>query len=148
MEHNLPDNFNLGKGSYGYIFQFNSLLSISKYGFLLSSNYQWNANSNSGYHFGNEFSSKVSVFREWNLNKWSLILNIGLLAESIDRNKHENGNYVPETGGRGLFIDTGLNFRTEKWMAGISFSEPIIQHYSNDVVDARYRTTTHISYLF
>ncbi len=44
----LPDNFNIGLGSYGYIMQLNNLWSKDKSGFLLNGNYQLNGKTQEG----------------------------------------------------------------------------------------------------
>ena len=145
---NLPENFNIGNGSLGYIFQLNSVLSYDQFGLLLNNNYQLNGRTEDGYHFGNQFSSQLTAFREFPVGKISVIPNLGLLYERISSDEFSNENNVPETGGKGLFFSPSINFKTDKWLAGISYALPIDQHYSGGVIEAGRKLTVHCSYLF
>lgn len=147
-DEDLPENFNIGNGSLGYIFQMNAVLSHNKYGFLINNNYQLNSRTAQGYHFGNQFSSQLTAFREFPTEKFSIIPNAGLLYERISSDEYSNKNQVPEKGGEGLFFSSAINFKTEKWLAGVSYSLPIDQHYSGGVIDAGNRLAVHFSYLF
>ena len=116
LAENLPENFNIGNGSLGYILQMNAVLSHKQSGLLINSNYQWNSNTKKGYHFGNQFSSQLSGFREFPIGKLTLIPNLGLMYEHISSNAYKNGNTVPETGAEGLFISSAMNFKTNKYL--------------------------------
>jgi hypothetical protein len=148
FDENLPENFNIGNGSLGYIFQMNAVLSHDKYGLLINTNYQLNSHTKEGYHFGNQLSSQLAAFREFPVGEFALIPNAGLLYERISSNAYKNGNTVPETGGEGLFFSSAINVKTEKWLAGVSYSLPIDHHYSGGAVDAGGKLAAHISYLF
>ena len=135
FDENLPENFNIGNGSLGYIFQMNAVLSHGKYGLLINTNYQLNSQTKEGYHFGNQLNSQLTAFREFPIANFALIPNAGL-------------NKVPETGGEGLYFSSAINFKTEKWLAGVSYSLPIDHHYSGGMIDAGGKLAVHISYLF
>jgi len=147
-ERNLPENFNLGRGNLGYIVQVNAILGLPNFGFMLNSNYQLNSNTKSGYHFGNQFNTQVVGFKEFTINKFKLIPNTGLSFESIAADAYANGKAVPETGGEGLFLSSALNFKTEKWLAGISYAAPLIQQYAQSAVNAKERMALHFSFIF
>lgn len=147
-EENLPVNFNIGNGSLGYLLQMNAVFSHNKYGLLINTNHQLNSHTKEGYHFGNQFISQLTTFREFPIGKFGIIPNLGLLYERISSNVYKNGNKVPETGGEGLFFSSAINFKTEKWLAGVSYSLPIDQHYSSGVIDAGRKLAVHLSYLF
>lgn len=148
FEDNLPENFNIGNGSLGYIFQMNAVLSYNKYGLLINNNYQMNSGTKQGYHFGNQFSSQLTAFREIKISTFAIIPNVGLLYEQLASDEYSNGNRVPETGGKGFFISSAINYKTERWLAGFSYSLPMAQDYSNGVIDAGRKVSIHISYLF
>ena len=148
FEKNLPENFNIGNGSLGYVFQMNAVLSHNKHGLLINNNYQLNGNTEQGYHFGNQFSSQLTAFREIPIGKFAVIPNAGLLYERISSDEYRNGNLVPETGGKGLFFSSAVNFKTDKCLAGLSYSLPIEQQYSGGVIDAGRKLAVHFSYLF
>ena len=144
----LPENFNIGKGNLGYILQMNSVLSYSEYGILLSNNYQLNSNTKSGYRFGSQLVSQLIGFREFQLQKFKLIPNVGLLFESISNDTYANGKSVSETGGEGLFLASALNFKTDKWLAGISYANPLLHNYSESAVIAKEKVALHFSIIF
>ena len=127
---NLPDNFNIGLGSYGYILQLNSIWSKGKSGFLLNGNYQLNGKTQEGYHFGNQLTGEISWFREWNVKKQLILPNLGLVAGHVSVNRYNNGNKVPETGGNGLLVSAGINIKSKDLISGITYSIPVIQNYS------------------
>jgi hypothetical protein len=147
-DKNLPENFNIGNGSLGYIFQLNSVLSNDVLGLLINNNYQLNNEVEDGYHFGNQFSSQLTAFKELPIGNLGFIPNVGLLYEKIASDEYSNGNNVPETGGEGLFFSSAINFKTDEWLAGVSYSLPIDQHYSSGVIDAGRKLAFHFSYLF
>ena len=149
IDKNLPDNFNLGNGSLGYIVQLNAVANFEQFGIVANSDYQLNSNTKEGYHFGNQFSNQLTAFREFPIgSKVKLIPNVGLLYEDIASDKYSNGNRVPETGGNGLFFSSAINFKTDKWLAGVSYSLPIAQSYSGGSIDAGQKLAVHISFLF
>ena len=147
-DRNLPENFNLGRGNLGYIIQVNTLLNLPSFGLMLNSNYQLNSDTKSGYHFGNQLNTQVIGFKEFAFNKFKIIPNAGLSFESITSDQYSNGKDVPETGGTGLFLSSALNFKTEKWLAGFSYSAPLTQQYSQNAVIAKERIALHFSFIF
>lgn len=147
-ERNLPENFNLGRGNLGTIVQMNAILGLPNFGLMLNGNYQLNSKTHSGYHFGNQFNTQLVGFKEFKVNKIKLIPNAGLAFEAIAQDAYANDKEVPETGGEGLFLSSSLNFKTEKWLAGFSYSMPIVQHYSQNAVNAEERIAVHLSFIF
>lgn len=145
---NLSESFNIGNGSLGYIFQLNSVLTLDKYGCLVNNYYQVNNRTKQGYHFGNQFSSQLTVFREFSVGNFDIIPNIGLLYEKISKNEYSNKNSVPETGGKGLFFSSAINLKTANWLTGASYSLPIEQNYSSKIIEAGRKVTIHLSYIF
>lgn len=147
-DRDLPDNFNIGQGNFGYVFQMNAVFGFAKYGIVFSNNYQLNSKTKSGYHFGNQFNTQIIGFKEFKLKKFKLIPNAGILFESISNDNYANGKSVSETGGGGMFLSTAMNFKTDKWLAGISYTNPIMQQYSNNAVIAKERAAIHFSIIF
>lgn len=145
IEQNLPDNFNIGKGAWGYILQINSVVNINKGGFIVSGNYQVNDDTKAGYHFGNQLSTQLMGFYELSISKQKLIPNAGLSFEKTARDNYANDNNVPETGGKGLFFTSALNFKINKCLVGFSYAMPVIQDYSKGAVDAKERLSGHFN---
>ena len=147
-DKNLPENFNLGRGSLGTVFQLNTALDFGKFGLVFNNDVQWNSQTRSGYQFGHQYSSQLVAFKEFQLKKMQLIPNTGLAFETIALDRYPNGKQVPETGGNGLFLSAALNFKTEKWLAGCSYANPLAGHYSEGAVLSRERVAVHFSFLF
>lgn len=147
-DDNLPENFNIGKGALAYIFQMNAVVSHDNYGLLFNQNYQLNSISKEGYHYGNQYSSQLTAFYEYSIGNFAIIPNAGCLFEYVASDKYSTGNRVPETGGRGLYFISAINFKTDKWLAGLSYSIPVDQHYSNGAVEAGGKSAVYFSFLF
>ena len=97
-EENLPENFNIGRGSLGYSFQMNSILNTKHVGLVFSNRYQINSETKLGYTFGNQFSSQLTAFREYGKTKVKTVPNIGFAYESTKRDIYPNKKYVHSTG--------------------------------------------------
>ncbi len=147
-ERDLPENFNLGSGALGYIFLTNAILNIDFFGLVFSNNYLLNGKTKSGYRFGNQFNSQLTVFREFSIKSFSLTPNIGFGYESISSDRHANGSEVSGTGGEGLFLSSALNFNAGKWLAGVSYSTPLSETYSDEEVTAQGRIGGHVAFIF
>jgi len=148
LNQNLPENFNLGRGSFGYITQLNSVLNFKHFGVLWNNNLQINGKTNEGYLFGKQYSTQLNAFKELDTKHVQIIPNFGLLYEQISRDKSADNYYVSETGGKGLFANVSLNFKTNSWLAGISISQPLAENYSSGVIEAKGRAAIHFSILF
>lgn len=148
-DKDLPENFNAGNGSWGYLFQSNMVLNRKKSGMVWTANYQHNGSTNEGYTFGNQFSSQLLFFHEIKIKEALKITpNAGLYSEWVTGDKFANDNAVTGTGGKGLFISTGLQLKKDNWLAGISYAQPIRQNYSHDEVDALGRFSCQVFYIF
>ena len=144
----LPDNFNVGKGSWAYLFQADAIWTYRKTGIVLSSFYQLNSPTKSGYTFGNQFNIQGIVFREIPLKTLDLIPNAGIAFLSSAKDSYANGNPVHGTGGNGVFATAGINLKNDRWMAGVNYSLPLTGQYSDGVVVAGARYSAQITYIF
>ena len=147
-EKNLPENFNVGKGSLGYVFQLNTVLGLGKSGIVWNNTSQFNLESPDGYQFGKSLNSRISIFRELELKKLKLIPNLSFSVDGTSKDQHANGNEVVETGGFGAFISSQINLKTQKWLLGISMELPISQNYAGGETQAIGRIATQFSYIF
>ena len=148
-DSNLPENFNIGNGSWGYLFQPNILLSRKSAGLVINGNFQYNKATKDGYKFGNQFSSQLLFFWDKLLdNGFSIVPNSGVYFEKITSDRYAYGAKTPGTGGKGLFLSTGLNLKHQNWNLGFSYVLPMDQSYSDGSVDAKGRMNCQISYIF
>lgn len=146
---NLPENFNIGNGSWGYLFQSSFVLTHGKAGLALNTAYQHNSPSRSDYQFGHQWTGQALAFAEVNLGpRLQLVPNAGLSLENITTDKHANGKDVSGTGGQGTFLSGGLNVKAGNWIIGAAASVPVAHNYSHGEVEANTRISTQILFTF
>ncbi len=149
QKKNLPENFNVGNGSWGYLFQPNLLLTRYNLGLIINGFFQLNEKTKDGYHFGNQTAIRTAVFYDAYLGKgFSIAPAAGVYYERIGQDRYAFQSDVPGTGGRGTFLQTGTTFKYKQWSYNFTYSFPLKQSYSEEAVDARGRISTQITYLF
>ncbi len=148
-DHNLPENFNPGNGSWAGLLQSNLVLGRNKAGLALSGNYQLNGASTSGYRFGNQWSGQALVFNQFMPGSvFSFTPFCGVAAEGVGQDVQSDGRYAASTGGNGWFLAAGLNLKIHSWLLGTTYSRPFSQHYSNAEVKAGARYSINVLYFF
>ena len=149
QEVNLPENFNPGNGSWGYLFQPSLVLTLKKAGLVVNGYYQHHSKSTSDYQFGHQLSTQVLFFWEKRLsNNFNLVPNAGINSEWISTDHYANGKRVEGTGGKGTYFSAGINFKTNQWIIGATYDHPLVHHYSNGEVDAKHRLAAQVAYIF
>jgi len=148
-ETDLPENFNIGNGSWGYILQPNLVLNHKKSGLVFGGLYQYFGKTDNGYRFGSQLSTRLLAFNEVKLSdKITLLPNAGLSAEWIVEDQFFNDKTVTGTGGSGVFANAGINLKSEKFLFGVTYAQPISQSYSHGEVEAKGRIACQFSYIF
>lgn len=148
-DRNLPENFNLGNGSWGFIFRPNLVLSRREFGLLLSGTFQYFASSHSAYQFGHQTSAQALLFWEKTTSSgFKFIPNTGISQEWIGTDTYANGRSVQGTGGSGTYFTGGVNLQFSKIQIGASYMVPIEQHYSHGEVAADNRLSIQCAYIF
>ena len=146
-EQNLPENFNIGKGSIGAMALVNFVWSKNQFGIATNSSLQLNSNSSSGYHFGNQFSTSTTFYRSISKADYLITPSINLSYENTINDSYANDNPVPGTGGQGLFLGLGCNLNFNKILLGINGSLPMSENFSSGEVNAQAITSIHFSYI-
>ena len=148
-DQDLPDNFNIGNGSWGYLLQTSAVYSHNQLGVSFNAASQLNGKTSAGYHFGHQFSGSMLFFAEKPIgDKGRIVPLVGGSAEIINRDKFANGKNVHSTGGRGVFATVGVNLGYDRWQVGASFSKPLTQNYSDGEVIADDRFSIEMNYFF
>lgn len=148
-EHDLPENFNPGNGSWAGLLQANFVVSHKNGGLNFSANHQHNRPSSNGYRFGHQWSGQALLFNQFALSeKRSLTPFFGIAAEKVCRDVKADGKYAASTGGKGFFAAAGFNMRFNDWLLGATFSQPFSQHFSNAEVEAKGRLTLQLTHIF
>lgn len=145
---NLPENFNIGRGAFGYLFQTNAVWVRSKSGLVLNNSYQANHSTDNGYQFGNSYHTQATAFHEVQLGSIALVPGAGIGYEKVAPDTYANNNEVPETGARGLFFAAGLNVKSGNSFSGLAWAYPFSQEYSGGVINAKGRLSCHITFIF
>lgn len=149
LDSDLPDNFNVGNGSWGFLFQSSAVYSFNQFGISLNTSAQLNAETDAGYHFGNQLSSSLMLFAEKTFSeKGRLIPFAGLNVEAATKDRHANSRKVHGTGGQGLYANVGLNIGLANWQVGASYAKPLTQNYSDGEVLADGRFSIEMNYFF
>lgn len=147
-DRNLPENFNVGKGSMGYLFQTNAILTIRQLGIVANLKYRHNGPTPKGYRFGDNWSAQGTLFYEVPVKTIQLIPNINVVLEHMFGDAYANGKSVHGTDAVGCFISAAFNVKTTSWVAGIVASLPIFNHYGEGDIQATGRLSCQFSYLF
>jgi hypothetical protein len=145
----LPENFNIGNGSWAYIFQSNVVYNLPKIGIASFTTYQHNLVSKSDYHFGSQLSSSLSIFAQNSFTKtFKTIPHAGLYVEHIAADKLYNANEAHGTGGYGLFASGGINFVIKDILISSSVLFPITGNYGETEIEAKPRFALELAYIF
>ncbi|MFK7807973.1 MAG: hypothetical protein AB8F74_09265 [Saprospiraceae bacterium] len=147
-DRNLPESFNLGNGALGYNAQANVVWTYNSAGLVLNIFHQVNTETDSGYRFGNPSSLRLTAFKAWNKGNLQWIPNLGLGLEQLSSDRYARGSNVPNTGGKGLFLSTGINIQTQKWLAGLSYALPVADDFAVEATTVKGRINGQISFLF
>lgn len=145
----LPDNFNIGNGSWAYLFQSSIMFHFDKLGMVLNSAYQANTKNIDDYHFGNQWSMNAVLFARHQLSEKAEIIPFsGLLYENIKADQRYNDNDVHGTGGKGYFLSLGANFKYGNYLLGTSCLVPLSQTYAQGEMKAKTRYSLELTYSF
>jgi hypothetical protein len=146
----LPENFNIGNGSWGYLSQLNILYNLTRIGLALNAAYQINGpTAEDDYHFGDQATAGLTAFYKQAIGKNAELLPMGSIRyEFIAQDRLYNQNFAHGTGGEGLFLSAGLNFRYLSWMVGANYAQAVKQSYSGGEMKALGRIGLDLTYTF
>jgi len=147
-DKDLPRNFNMGTGALGYSFQSNAVWTYKTYGLVANAFYQLNTETQAGYKFGNQFSTRLTAFNSLDWGKLQWIPNVGLGYEIIGKDRFSNNNTVTDSGGKGLLFYAGLNVKSNRFLTSASYALPLVEEYGDGSTDIQGRISFQISYLF
>lgn len=148
-DRELPENFNPGNGSWGFLIQPNVVLSHRKIGLVAGGVYQHHAANASGYRFGDQLTTQLLFFGETAIGQQlKIVPNGGLSWEKIATDRYANENTVGGTGGNGTYASAGFNLKAGSWIFGAAGSLPLGQSYSHREVEAGGRFSCQLSFTF
>ncbi len=145
----LPENFNLGNGSWASLWQTSLLYNRGSLGWVNNLAYQLNGRTSEDYHFGNQFSISSYFFVRQSLNpSMELIPFAGIFYEEIAQDLFYKDNMAHGTGGSGYFVAAGLNAKYRDLLLGCSIFAPFQQNYAEGEMEAKTRLTIDLTYAF
>jgi hypothetical protein len=145
----LPGNLNLGMGNLGYLFQSNFIFFHRKMGVAHQASFQLNGKSRDDYHFGDQFTSALTLFREIALGETTKLTPMaGATVELFGKNYLPSGNFAEGSGGHGWLAMVGLNARFGQWQVGATSSMPFSQNYSGGAIVAKQRYSLELTKFF
>lgn len=147
-DRNLPENFNVGRGSMGYLVQTNAILTLQKWGIVANLRYQHNGPTPKGYRFGDNWRAQGTLFYEIPVKTVRLVPNLGIGIEHLLGDRYANGKMVSGTDAVGCFLSAAFNVKTTNWVAGILVALPAFNYYGQGNIQATGRLSCQFSYLF
>jgi len=137
--------FQLGSGSWDYLFLAEHILRRKKLGFQTMVNYIVKTENDKHYKFGNQFNYSGTLFWLHERDDFSLSPQLGLAGEVSEGNR-QYGQLVSKTSGNVFFGKIGVETGLKKWSAGAQFLLPLSQDLTGGRVDAKYRIGININY--
>ena len=147
-DDNLPENFNVGKGSMGYQAQINSVLSRNNSGLAFHASTMIYGRTKHDYKFGQETRTQLVVFREFEGKKTSWTPNLGVSYEVYGQNKYKNNRTVHGTGSELINALAAVQFKANDWSVSGSYALPISQKYEDVDIDMSARLSIQFSIIF
>lgn len=149
QDENLPENFNISNGAYGYIIQATPVLTKGNIGLLGNVYYQHNFESNNGYQFGDQLSSQLVLFyRKTIADTYTLLPFAGIQYEHVAQDHYATEFSVNGTGGHGTYAVTAINFKTDRASLELSYNIPISGSFSGDEVEAKGKMSALATFFF
>lgn len=137
--------FQLGTGSWDYLFAVEHIFKKNKVGLTSMLNYTLKTENPDRYQYGNQFNYGTSFFYGFGGLGLKFLPQIGVNGEVYDANK-SFGYTVKNTAGNILFGKLGMDVGTEKFSVSLNYFAPIQQHLMNDNLQANHRFSVQLNY--
>ncbi|MBU3681380.1 MAG: transporter [Flavobacterium sp.] len=141
----LNPSFQLGTGSWDYLFLSEYVVKRKKLGLNTSLNYTFKTENDSRYQFGDQFNYASTLFYLIDLQKVKVLPQLGLAGEVYGANK-QFMQYIPGTKGDILFGKLGFELGKDRFSLGINSMLPFVQHLTNGNVKANTRWAFNLNY--
>ena len=140
-------NFQAGTGSMDWLLNGSYNVRIKNWAITAGATYKINTENKADYRFGNRLLGVLQLKYIQNAGKLSLIPNLGLNYENMQRDKSE-GVVVDHTGGNNLQLTGGLDLNSQKWAVGVVYNKPVSQNLGDGYIRAMPGVSAHLSYSF
>lgn len=143
-------NFQMGTGSFDFLITGNYFHRKNKSALSLESSYKINLQNADHYRFGNQFNLAANYVYLTGKNKFSFLAYGGLYFEQASSHT-ENQVRVFNTGGLGIYSNTGVQVYVSKVRFSAGFQYPLYQQFRTDnltTISAKARISADLIFFF
>ncbi len=115
----IPQNFQLGSGSWDYLLEGRYLHSEGDWVGMLEGRYVINTLNREAYKFGNQLGVQLTLAHKLGFKKWALVPLLSVAWEHFKRDINSRGYYQYGTGGEAFTASTGLQIKTASWLCSL-----------------------------
>ena len=145
---NLPENFNIGRASFGNNFSMNSRFSFEQLSFIYRSKVILYTKTKDDYKFGNQFFHQVLILKQFELKEFSIIPSLGFSLEQSGRDRFANGNSNKDSGGTNIAANSSLIFLLNKLQFGLGFNKSIYNKFAETNLGSAFQINSNITFIF
>lgn len=142
---NVNPSYQVGTGSWDYIFATEYVVKRKKFGLNTMLNYVVKTQNQKYYRFGNQLNYAGTFFYLHENDTFSIAPQLGFAGEVYDDNKQHN-QIVRGTSGSILFGKVGFELGKNKLSFGANAMLPISQNLTDGKVKANYRWSVNLNY--
>ncbi len=148
-ERNLPETFNLGRGSTGLLFLPQIGFSWNNLGLMCSFSYYYNLPGRINYILADQILTQFYLSYKYALSMNTLLTPFaGILTEYAAKDRYANGNIVANSGAHAALYSVGLNTQYKSFVTGVIFSVPLTQKYAAGASELSLKLSIQLNYLF
>lgn len=130
-EQLINPNFQLGTGSWDYLFTGNYIISRNRWGMNMESTYKLNSINSQRYRFGNQFNAHTNLFYTIPNLKFQVIPYGGGYLERGGMHTFEGFQEV-NSGGTAFFANTGVQVEGKHILFNVAYQQPLSQQFNSD----------------
>lgn len=138
-------SFQVGTGSWDYLFTTEYVLKFKKMGINNLLNYIVKTENKKEYRFGNQFNYGSTLYYLFEKNNMAIAPQLGVAGEVYTSN-YQYGEKVRNTTGDVLFGKWGIEIGWNKFSLGATYFKPINQNLMMGLVEAKSRLTFNVNY--
>ena len=145
----IQNTFQLGTGSMDFTLQAVYDFRIQDAGLNTNLSYKMNTANRQNYQYGNKFTCNTLVYYKFRTGKKSnLAPNAGIMYETSEKDRKNQGFEIFDSGGNSLTATAGLETTINKMSVGLSYQTPLTQQLAEGKVRAGDRLMIHCSFSF
>lgn len=138
-------SFQLGTGSWDYLFLAEYTFTINNWGINNMINYNLKTANKKEYKFGNQLNYNITGYRVFKKNDYSFLPQLGIMGEVYENNEQYKQT-VPNTAGTILLAKAGVEIGLKEWSFGLQAMQPLQQNLLNGNVENNFRWSLNINY--